>query len=99
MTTIPKVTSVIAIDHRRLAVLFDNRIIKTYDITPLLERAMFKPLATPAFFKCVQVDSGGYGVYWNAAIDISEYELWSHGTAAPHGEHRSILDAMSGDLT
>ena len=80
MTTIPKITSATTINHRNLAVLFSNQVTKIYDITPLLEKEMFKPLANPAFFKCVRVDIGGYGVYWNADIDISEYELWTHGT-------------------
>ena len=51
MTTIPKITSATTINHRNLAVLFSNQVTKIYDITPLLEKEMFKPLANPAFFK------------------------------------------------
>ncbi len=29
----------------------------------------------------VRVDTGGYGISWNDAIDLSEYELWTHGRA------------------
>ncbi len=36
-------------------------------------------LKNPALFKSVQVEKGGYAVYWNSEIDISEYELWRHG--------------------
>ena len=33
----------------------------------------------PGFFRNVQVETGGYAVFWNEEIDISEYELWTHG--------------------
>jgi len=44
---------------------------------------MFFPLKTPAFFKNVSVEPGGYAVSWNSDIDISEYELWQHGEEVP----------------
>ncbi len=75
----PKVQSVKAIDDHTLLVAFDNTHIKTYDVTPLLEKKMFAPLRNPAFFKSAQVEQGGYAVVWNNAIDISEYELWCNG--------------------
>jgi hypothetical protein len=37
---------------------------------------MFAPLENRAFFKNVQIETGGYAVSWNEDIDISEYELW-----------------------
>ena len=75
----PKVQSVEAIDDHTLLVQFDNRHIKKYDVTPLLQKEMFAPLRNPALFKSVQVEQGGYAVVWNSDIDISEYELWSNG--------------------
>ncbi|WP_192828606.1 hypothetical protein [Methylocucumis oryzae] len=27
----------------------------------------------------MQVEAGGYAVFWNEEINISEYELWTHG--------------------
>ncbi|CDH46826.1 MAG: DUF2442 domain-containing protein [Candidatus Competibacteraceae bacterium] len=44
---------------------------------------MFADLKNSAFFKNVRVDQGGYAVYWNDEIDISEYELWTHGIPIP----------------
>jgi hypothetical protein len=38
--------------------------------------APFKALENEAFFRSVKVDSGGYGVSWDDAVDLSEYELW-----------------------
>lgn len=96
MNDIPKIKSAITVSHRSLAVLFSNRVIKIYDITPLIETEMFRPLTTYAFFKSVQVDTGGYGVYWNADIDISEYALWTDGADVPKSEYPSILGAMGG---
>ena len=74
-----KIISVQAIDSHTLVVEFENQQRRKYDVIPLLEREMFTPLKNSAFFKNVQVDKGGYAVYWNDEIDISEYELWTHG--------------------
>jgi hypothetical protein len=79
----PKVKSALAIDNHTLVVEFDNNQKKKYDVTPLLSNDMFSPLKNPAFFKAVSVEQGGYAVVWNKDIDISEYELWSHGQAVP----------------
>ena len=75
----PKVKSAQAVDERTLVIEFENKQKKKYDITPLLENSMFSPLKNPALFKAVRVDQGGYAVVWDENIDISEYELWSHG--------------------
>jgi len=75
----PKIQSVKAIDSHILIIEFNNRQKKKYDITPLLEKEMFAPLKNVALFKAVQVDQGGYAIFWNSQIDISEYELWTHG--------------------
>jgi len=79
----PKLISASAIDNHTLLVEFDNSDKKKYDITPLLSKEMFSPLKNPALFKAVKVEQGGYAVVWNSEIDISEYELWSHGQAMP----------------
>ena len=79
----PKVQSAFAIDDHTLVIEFDNKQKKKYDIKPLLEKEMFAPLKNQALFKAVQVEKGGYAVVWDSNIDISEYELWSHGQAMP----------------
>jgi len=80
----PKIRSAKAIDDHTLLIEFDNSAKKTYDITPLLEKEMFLPLMNAAFFKNVQVDKGGYAVFWNEDIDLSEFELWTHGKLVEH---------------
>lgn len=62
-----------------MLVVFENNITKLYDAEPLFDREVFSPLRNPAFFRAVKVDSGGYAVYWNEDIDLSENELWSKG--------------------
>lgn len=79
----PKVQSAIAVDDHTLEIEFDNKQKKKYDITPLLKRDMFAPLKNQSLFKAVQVEQGGYAVVWDSSIDISEYELWSHGQTIP----------------
>ena len=76
----PKINSAKAIDDHTLLIEFDNSAKKVYDITPLLQKEMFLPLRNSAFFYNVRVDENGYAVFWNEDIDISEYELWTHGT-------------------
>lgn len=75
----PKVLKARTIDERTLLIEFTNHVRKVYDVTPLLDRDVFAPLKTPALFKAVEVDQGGYAVTWGDRIDISEYELWRNG--------------------
>ena len=75
----PKIHSVVTVDNTTLLVEFENKQRKKYDITGLLDMEMFAPLKNTALFKAVQVERGGYAVYWNSEIDISEYELWRNG--------------------
>ena len=81
--TYPRIQSAKTIDDHTLVIEFNNKQKKKYDITPLLVREMFAPLKNQALFKAVQVEQGGYAIVWNSNIDISEYELWSHGQAMP----------------
>jgi hypothetical protein len=80
---IPKIVSATAVDDHTLVIQFDNSAKKLYNVTPLFGKAMLVPLKNPALFKSVKVEQGGYAVSWNNEIDISEYELWSHGEAIP----------------
>ena len=43
-------------------------------------------LQSPALFRAVQADPGGYGISWNDELDLSEAELWRHGVS-PTAEH------------
>jgi len=80
MSNYPKITTAIPLDDWRLQVTFVNGVCKVYDCKPLLRNPAFEPLSLGWLFRTVQVDSGGHGVSWNDEIDLSESELWEHGT-------------------
>jgi hypothetical protein len=75
----PRIKSVETKDDHFLVVEFENTTKKLYDVAPLFDREMFAPLKNPIFFRAAKVDSGGYAVYWNEDIDLSENELWTKG--------------------
>ena len=76
---IRRVVSAKAIDDHTLLVRFDNGEEKRYDVAPLFARKDFAALKDAKLFEAVKVEKGGYAVFWNADIDISEYELWRNG--------------------
>ena len=90
MQRIPQIKRVTPLDGFLLRVCFQNGVEKIYDCAPLLSRPQFQLLKTPAFFRSVRVDIGGYGVSWNDDLDLSEYELWTNGRE---------LSAVSGQLS
>ncbi len=75
----PRIKSVEPKDDHFLVVEFEDRTRKVYDAAPLFDLEVFSPLKNSAFFRAVKVDSGGYAVYWNEDIDLSENELWLNG--------------------
>jgi hypothetical protein len=82
MYSYPKVRKVTVLSGRRLLATFDNGEMRIYDCAPLLADPAFRELANEAFFNSVQPDSHGYGVIWSDNVDLSESELWLHGTQA-----------------
>lgn len=80
-----KVKSVKSLDNYILEVVFENNIIKYYDVSNLFEKwNVFKKLKTiNGLFNQVKVDKGGYGIYWNEEIDLSCNELWENGYKKP----------------
>ena len=82
MGKIPRIKTAQAVGQTQLLVRFENGVEKIYDCGPILSRPQFNLLKTPAFFRAVRVDIGGYGVSWNDDIDLSEYELWTNGVSS-----------------
>ena len=76
----PTIKSVSVLDGHQLLVSFSNDEQRLYDVSPLLNKDMFSSLKNPAVFQNVRVDAGGYALVWDEDTDISEYELWTHGT-------------------
>ena len=80
MESIPRIVAVQPKGQAGLLVRFENGVEKNYDCQSLLGHPQFRLLATPAFFRAVRVDPGGYGISWNDNMDLSGYELWVRGT-------------------
>lgn len=75
-----KVTNVQPLENYILLVDFENGVKKQYDIKPLFEKwHVFNQLKQDNLYKYVKVDAGGYGISWNAEIDLSANELWENG--------------------
>ncbi|MDP3047495.1 MAG: DUF2442 domain-containing protein [Chloroflexota bacterium] len=75
----PTILSAKPLDGLQILVHFVDGTDKIYDCRPLLQRAVYQPLANEAFFRQIKVDAGGYGVSWSDNLDLSEYELWTNG--------------------
>ena len=90
----PRILSVAAISDTELLVSFEGGVEKVYDCTRLFSRPQFALLKTPAFFRAVRADPGGYGISWNDDLDLSEYELWTNGKA-PESRLRDRPDATT----
>jgi hypothetical protein len=85
MERIPRIKEATVMGAMQLLVRFDNGEQRIYECKPLLSRPQFNLLKTPAFFRTVRVDPGGYGVSWNDDLDLSEYELWTNGKPVANG--------------
>ncbi|MBW1616591.1 MAG: DUF2442 domain-containing protein [Deltaproteobacteria bacterium] len=79
---IPKIKDAKVIDINTILVTFTNGEIKKYDIKRLSDNEIFAPLKNYAYFKNIKIENGGYAVFWDSNIDISEYELWQNGETA-----------------
>lgn len=75
-----KVRTVTAIKNYKLIVELCEGITKEYDVKPLFKRQpVFINLQKNNLFEKVKVDLGGYGISWNADIDLECDELYYNG--------------------
>ena len=75
---------------------FQDGALKQYNVNPLFARfEVFNQLKQNNLFKHCQIDTGGYGVCWNDAIDLSADEIWQNGVAykSPFNGLISFTDA------
>ncbi|MFP4219917.1 MAG: DUF2442 domain-containing protein [Phormidium sp.] len=90
----PRINTAKVIEDYKLLVEFDNGEIRKYDVSKLSDNPMFALFNNPAFFRNFQVEPGGYALVWNEDIDISEYELWQHGTSVADEDSSSHLESL-----
>lgn len=76
-----KIISVKPLKNSILSVEFMNGIEKTYDVKSLFSVfPQFKVFETDdELFKCVTVDTGGYGISWNDDLDLDAEDIWEDG--------------------
>lgn len=70
----PTVTSVEALDNYRLKLVFDNSEAKLFDVSPYLDKGIFKELKNTDYFKQVRVAFGA--VEWPHEQDFSKDTLY-----------------------
>ena len=79
-----KVISVTPLKNMRLLIVFDNQVVKLFDVRRIIsEYPEYEELENEDIFSLVQVESGGYGVSWTQDLDASEGELWEYGVELP----------------
>ena len=75
-----KIKSVEPMNDFILRTVFENGVIKLYDVKPVMQKiSVFQDLKNNNIFKNVKVDIGGYGISWNDYIDLECTELWENG--------------------
>ncbi len=92
---VPRIKSVKSLGERRLLVTFVNGVQKVYDCHGLMHLASFQMLKNETFFKTVVVDAGGYGIFWNDDVDLSEYEVWNNGITLEQIEIESESEVIA----
>ena len=79
-----KVVSVTPLSDMRLLVVFNNNRVKLFDVRQIIpDYPEYADLENEDLFSLVEVDVGGYGVYWTSELDASEGELWENGLELP----------------
>ena len=76
-----KIKNIKALPNFTLSVEFTNGITKLYDVQKLFTLIpSFRQFENhPEEFFNVNVDVGGYGIFWNDNLDLSCDELWENG--------------------
>lgn len=80
-----KIEDILPLDDYGLLVFFKDGIIKKCELKEYFEKndAFRILLKKPEYFEYVQVQTGGYGVYWDVNLDISDSMLYKMGRKVP----------------
>ena len=83
----PRVVRVEAVDGERIRVSFETGDVCLFDVSPLLDRGVFRALRDTEAFCAVSVVAGGGGVEWASGPDLSAGRLHSGGEPVRWGAH------------
>ncbi len=84
----PKITQVEAWPGHRLRVGFENGEARLFDVTPYLDKGVFRQLRDEAYFQRVRTVWGG--VEWPHEQDLSADTLYCAGTPPPRPDGGAI---------
>ena len=82
-----------------ISATFQNGVTKEYDMKTLFSVfPQFHDFKTiPGLFEQVQVDVGGYGIFWNDNLDLDANDIWINGTIVGQ-EKIDIIDMVASEL-
>lgn len=75
----PRIAEIIHRSDHSLKVRFTNDIVKTVDLTDLMNEKPFDRLRDPVLFRQARIDRAGCGIIWDESLDLSEAYLWDKG--------------------
>lgn len=93
------IRSVKAKENYIVSAVFCNGIVKEYDLKSLFSVfPQFNDFVTiPGLFAQVQVDAGGYGIFWNDDLDLDANDIWEDGVEVGI-EDIDIIDMVASEL-
>lgn len=95
-----KIKSVRPLENSIILAVFQNGIEKTYDMRNLYP--MFPQFEIfekdKALFNQVQIDIGGYGIFWNDDLDLDAEDIWEDGIETGNKYEIDVVAALAENL-
>lgn len=95
-----KIKSVKPLENSIILAVFQNGIEKTYDMRNLYP--MFPQFEIfekdKALFNQVQIDVGGYGIFWNDDLDLDAEDIWEDGIETGNKYEIDVVAALAENL-
>lgn len=95
-----KIKSVRPLENSIILVVFQNGIEKTYNMRNLYpvfpQFEIFEK--DKALFNQVQIDIGGYGIFWNDDLDLDAEDIWEDGIETGNKYEIDVVAALAENL-
>ena len=95
-----KIKSVKPLENSIILAVFQNGIEKTYDMRNLYpvfpQFEIFEK--DKALFNQVQIDIGGYGIFWNDDLDLDAEDIWEDGIETGNKYEIDVVAALAENL-
>lgn len=95
-----KIKSVRPLENSLILVVFQNGIEKTYNMRNLYpvfpQFEIFEK--DKALFNQVQIDVGGYGIFWNDDLDLDAEDIWEDGIETGNKYEIDVVAALAENL-